>query len=196
MANSANLTSKVLETPGVPGKIHQNRCILTTTGTDLVVHTPLRSGGSIYVKGIFGCETSPTNLTFKQRSASLTGTVATTSGSTTLTGTGTQFLTDYASLMPGAEIVIDAGGTPIAYTIASVTDNTHIVLSAAASSTVSGKTHARQGTIITPELAANEGFLERVGTGWVMATQANYALVLNTSVAISEMLVHTQEGLS
>jgi hypothetical protein len=195
MANSANIVATVLENTKLRGKIRQSRCVLTTANSDLVVHTP-GNGSSVYLKGLFGCETSAANLAFKQRSASLTGTVATTSGSTTVTGTGTSFVTDYASLPPGAEIVIDAAGTPTAYTISSVTNNTTMVLSSAATSTVSGKTHARQETIITPELAGNEGFLERVRDGWILATKTSYALVLNTSLAISELLVQTQEGVS
>lgn len=193
MTNSANLVATVLENPVCRGKVHQNRCILTSVSTDLLVHTP-PTGYSVYLKGLFGCETSAANLTIKQRSTSLSGTIATTSSSTTLVGTGTHFLSDYANLPPNAEIVVDAGGTPVTYAIASVTDDTHLVLSVAASSTVSGKTHARQETIITPEMASNEGILERVNAGWILATKTNYALVLNTSVAISELLVHTQEG--
>ena len=195
MTNSANLVATVLECPNRLGKIKQNRCILTTVNSDLVVHTP-SSGYSVYLKGFFGCESSASNLTFKQRGVNLTGTIATTSGSTALVGTGTSFLSDYGSLPPGAEIVVDAGGTPITYGIASVTDNTHIVLASAATSTVSGKTHARQETIIIPEMASNEGLLERVGYGWILATKASYALVLSASMAISELLVHTQEGVS
>lgn len=195
MTNSANIAATVLENTRLPGKVRQSRCVLTTTNTDLVVHTPT-TGYSVYLKGLFGCETSAANLTFKQRSDSLTGTVATSSGSATLTGTNTEFTTEYADLPPGAEIVIDAAGTPVVYTISSVNSDTSITLTANASSTVSGKTHARQETIITPELAANQGFLERVRDGWILATKTSYALVLNTSVAISELLVHTQEGAS
>lgn len=194
MANSANIVATVLEHPERIGKIKQNRCILTTAATDLVVHTPT-TGYSVYLKGGFGSETSASNLTFKQRSASLTGTVATTNTSTTLTGTGTTFLTDYATLPPGAEIVIDAAGTLYRYAITSVTNDTSMEI-AAATASVSGKTHARQEILITPELAANQGILDRVREGFILATKTSYALVVNASVAISEMMLHTMEGIS
>lgn len=195
MANSANITSTVNARPERQGKIIQTRNILTSTATDLVVHTP-PTGYSVYLKSMFGSEGTAANLTIKQRSASLTGTVATTNTSTTLTGTGTAFLTDYATLPPGAEIVIDAAGTLTRYAITSVTNNTSMEI-AAATSSVSGKTHARQETIIIPELAANQGMLNSVQPDcWICATKTSYALVLNTSVAISELFTTTQEGIS
>lgn len=73
----------------------------------------------------------------RPQSKFLAGTVATTSGSTTITGTGTAFNTDFAE---GDVIEIDGGDT---LTIASVASATSMTATANASSTVSGKVYRR-----------------------------------------------------
>jgi hypothetical protein len=196
MANTVSVMATVDEDPLMKGQVKQNKLIFDTANTDLVVHTPA-TGWSVYLKGLFGSETSATNLTLKQRSASLTGTVATTNGSPTITGTGTAFLTDYANLPPGTQIVIDAAGTPQVLTIQTVTNDTSITATGNSGSTVSGKTHARQELFITPELAANQGMLVPVKSkSWILGTKASYALVASYSdvTGTPQVLVSTQEG--
>lgn len=188
MTNSATLRYTVNERPTLPSKIFGYEVALTATGTDLVVRTP-DSDKSVYLKGVVGAETNATNLTFKQRSPNLTGTVATTATSTTITGTGTAFTTTY---VVGDEIVIESGDT---LTISVITDDTHMTASGAAANTVSGKHHQKQQTLVTPMYAANQGIWDKVlHDAWIMATATGYALVLNASVAIHTLLVHVQEG--
>jgi hypothetical protein len=62
----------------------------------------------------------------------LTGSLSTTIGSPSVVGTGTLFLTQ---LIPGQQINIPGASL---YTIASITDNTHLTLTASAGGTVSG----------------------------------------------------------
>ena len=182
------MRATVLETPELIGKVKSYAVVLTTTASDLLVHTP-DTDKSVYLKGIVGAETNAANLTFKQRSTALTGTVATTATSPTITGTGTTFTADYVA---GDEIVITAGDT---LTVQSVDSDTQITATGNAANTVTGKTHKKQQTLVTPEYAANQGILSQVMKGaWILATAAGYSLVMNASAAISSMLVHVQEG--
>lgn len=94
----------------------------------------------------------PLALECRTDSSTLTGTIATTSGSATITGTSTTFTTDYAA---GDRIVITNGDT---LTLSSVTNNTTMTATANASTTVSGSAHKRgadnlrmtKGTSTTP----------------------------------------------
>jgi hypothetical protein len=70
-------------------------------------------------------------------SAILTGTVSTTSGSATITGSGTNFSSVYGV---GDRIVVTTGDT---LTISAVGSDTSMTASSNASTTVSGKTHKR-----------------------------------------------------
>lgn len=99
-------------------------------------------------------------------SSSLSGTVATTSGSSQITGTGTTFLADYKV---GDNIVI-AGGNQL--TIASITNDTTMTATTNATVTVSGKTHSRvryqirQFSFVLRTDSSGNILPFRVGTGW------------------------------
>lgn len=188
MANSAKQRYAVSSKPIPTGKVIGYSLVLDTTGTDLLIHTPAEDA-SVFLKGMVGAETNAANLSFKQRSPELTGTVATTNTDATITGTGTSFTQDYAV---GDEIVIQAGNTLV---IDSITNDLSMEATTNATSTVSGKAHQKQQTLVTPEYAANQGVYSKVtDNGWDVATDTGYALVLNTSAAISSLLVNVQEG--
>ncbi|MGE0200348.1 MAG: hypothetical protein AB7P76_05200 [Candidatus Melainabacteria bacterium] len=92
-------------------------------------------GYLISPKNVAGGETL-TGLPFAQ-SATLTGTIATTSGQSLITGTSTTFLSDYKA---GQKIVITDGDT---LTVQSVDSDTQMTATANASVSVSGKSHYR-----------------------------------------------------
>lgn len=206
MANSNNARSSVYPQPN--DRLHdrqvvQRRLIIDTVDTDLIVHAPVASASNptgnttdrIYLKGILISNAAATNLTIKNRSRALQGTVATTSGSAVITGTGTAFLTDYALTYPDDQIVIDANGTPQALTILSVDSDTQITATATAGSTVSGKTHAQQSRMIILYLTDYEGLSEKVQEGaYMLATPKGFGIVVSASVAIPELIMHTQQG--
>lgn len=189
MANSATNIYNVLECPTLSGRIRVIKGSIDTTSSDLVVWTVSASNKSVYLKGHFYSEGTAGNVTYKQRSLAKTGTVATTNASATITGTDTVFTTEYAA---GDEIVITDGNT---LTVQSVDSDTQITATGNATSTVSGKAHRRQETLVTPEMAANQGILVPVQKGqWILATEEGYSLVLNSSAAISSFLLHVQEA--
>jgi len=105
-------------------------------------------------------------------------------------GTGTDFSSDYA---PGQEILIENGDK---LTVASVESATQMTASAEATNTVFGEMHQMQDRLLQLELTTFQGMLSRVSNGWIMATREGYSLVLNASAAISDMLLHLQEGLN
>lgn len=84
MANSVTRLFNVLEDPIKKGPINVKRIVLDTTGTDLVVHEPA-SNMNVFLKGVLLAESNAANLTIKQRSPVLTGTVSTVNGTLTLT---------------------------------------------------------------------------------------------------------------
>jgi hypothetical protein len=59
------------------------------------------------------------------------GTVSITSGSTAVTGSGTQFTKQFSTTTTRGNKIYPTGGHFLGYTISSITDDTHIVLSAA-----------------------------------------------------------------
>jgi len=182
--------AELYQVPERPFKGEKIRVIKLPTlaaATDTVALDPADTAKNVYVKGMKVSEGTATNLTWKQRSQAKTGTVATTSSSATITGTGTDFDGEYAV---GDEIVITDGDT---LEIQSIASDTSMTATANASTTVSGKAHKRQETIITEELAANQGVYSKVMPGgWDLATENGYALVLNPTVQITDLLLHLQ----
>jgi hypothetical protein len=69
-----------------------------------------------------------------------TGTLAYTNGSTAVTGTGTSFTTELAV----GSILITTGVGAITRTVASITDNTHLTLTATSNRTGTGKSYTAQ----------------------------------------------------
>src|SRR5688572_9161495 len=70
-----------------------------------------------------------------------TGTIEYTNGSTAVIGTGTSFSTELAI---GSIIITTGGGTGITRTVASITDDTHLTLTAPSDKTATGKSFTAQ----------------------------------------------------
>lgn len=191
MANTVTVLASVSEEPLKKGLVKENKVVLDTANSDVIVHTPL-TGFGVYLRGWIGAEASALSLKLKQRSvAAMTGTVATTSGSTSIFGTGTAFDTEY---VVGDEMVITSGSTVTLSAIAGATTATAV---SSAGSTVSGKAHNRQQTFVTAEMVTGENNVHPVKwRSWIVATKENYSLVVNTSAVSTamEILLHTQEG--
>jgi hypothetical protein len=191
MANTVTVLASVSEEPTRKKLVLENKVVLDTANSDTIVHTPA-TGFGVYLRGWVGAEATALTLQLKQRSvAAMTGTVATTNGSTSIFGTGTAFDTEY---VVGDEMVITSGSTIILSTIAGPSTATAVT---SASSTVTGKAHNRQQTFINAELVSGEKTTEPVKwRSWLVATKENYSLVVNTSALTTAMtiLLHTQEG--
>ena len=187
MALTATLQDTHRHHPERCGPIKAYTLDMTTAG-DLVVMTP-SEGFSICLKRLYVSDGTGTTMEVKSRSPELAGTVATTNGSPTVTGTDTTFETDYVA---GQEIVIEDGNT---LTVQEVVSDTEITATGNASSTVSEKAHQRQKTYMAPELAANQGIWDSSSKhSYVLCTETNGALVLNSSGAVNNVFLHIFEG--
>ena len=73
-----------------------------------------------------------------KKTSYLSGTLSVTAGSTTVTGVGTAFLSDYTA---NRQIVIVNGSDVDVYTIKSITNDTTLILTSPSRATLSGKNH-------------------------------------------------------
>lgn len=191
MANSAVILATVDEDPIKKKQVVQTKVTIDTTATDQLVHSP-STGFSVYLKGWTFAEGTGTNVSVKQRSVNAkTGTVATTSGSTSVFGTGTAFDTEYVK---GDEIVITNVST---LTISTITSATVLVGTTSAGATTAAATHFKQQSFIIPELATNQLLIQPVNwKRWILATAKDYALYTSMSAVSTDakLLFLTQEG--
>jgi uncharacterized repeat protein (TIGR01451 family) len=107
------------------------RLVTCTAGPAAAVNTTLAAGA-----------TATVTLHFTVASTSGTGTVATTNASPNVTGTGTTFTTQ---LQAGDTITISGQAT--SYTVLSITDNTHLILTSNATANGSGLTFVMGPTL-------------------------------------------------
>lgn len=128
-------------------------------------------GRKLYAEVYSGSE----NLSETIASTALTGTLAITSGSKVVTGTGTSFL---AELHLGQKILFYDTVTPASYllVVETITDDTHFTMSKAATASVSGKTgyqmarmfeiNKQRGTLLCGNaMMLDKGNILAVGSG-------------------------------
>lgn len=110
------------------------------------------------------------------------GTIAFTSGSTAVTGTGTSFTTGSAWVGWKIGLQGTGGAAPTTwYTIASVTDGTHLTLTAAASSTTSGAFFVGPVTGSTTAQSTVTGSTMNVGANTLTSLQSSVSGVASVT---------------
>jgi hypothetical protein len=118
-----------------------------------------------------------------------TGTITTSTTSNTITGIGTQFTTEISV----GNIIKNSGSATIG-TVASITDNTHLVLTANAAYTISGLAYKSQGVGPVDAVTINSGVIITVDGAYTCASIAFAKAAANTTLSISGMNALTVSG--
>src|ERR1044072_13028 len=184
MANTATQIDTIYGGIGGGGPEKVYIINIDTTGTDLVVETPSttvypETAQRIYVVGQVYSEGTAANLQYiSQSPTTLSGTVAITTGSRAITGTGTNFSAKFAGAPPYKIVVLSASSVVQTLTILTVTSATAMTATTSSTVTKSGKTFKRNLVLAAPELATNQGIYDKVGQGYAVATLSGEALVV------------------
>jgi hypothetical protein len=181
MANTATLLDTLGGGVGGSDPIKIYSLNIDTINTDITVATP-RTTNRLYVVGQFIAEGTAPTISYYSQSPVLAGTVDTANTSTAITGHGSAFTTDFLAGGPNFQIVVTGGDT---LTIASVTNATAMVSTAAATNTLNGVTYKRRMLIAKPEFATNQPVYDKVSNGFIMCTRIGDSLIIQASAVIS-----------